>query len=157
MTRTSIAAILSLAMTGQAAALSCVAPTVASSFSAADAADSAYALAVGEVTLLDGEAIPEQTGDPNDKQGYAVEAQFAGHMASLEGFDQPATFPVRVQVDCVSAWCGAPPEGEVLVFLERQDDAIVLVEGACPRFSFPATEEVKAAATACLNGDCPED
>lgn len=154
---TGFAGVLSVTMAGQAVALSCAAPTVEASFAAADAADAQYALAVGKITLLPGWGIPERDANDPEPKGYIVKARFDGNLASTTGFDSQAAFPLTVEVICVTNVCGAVPQEEVLVFVERREGENVLVEGPCPRFALPATPEIQAEAIACVTeGGCGE-
>ncbi|MGB3555192.1 MAG: hypothetical protein WBA25_11195 [Jannaschia sp.] len=153
MTRTILAALLATALAGPAAALSCLAPSVEGSFRAADESDAQYAMAVGTLTPLPGEAIPAPSPDPNQREGYVLQTRFEGNLATLDGFDRPATFDVAVEVECAGAWCGGVPVGAKLLFLERREDGNVLVEGPCPRFALAATPENMSGAVACVRGE----
>jgi len=153
MTRLILASLLSIGIAGQASALSCMQADVARTFEVANSADEQYVIAVGTIRLLPGEKIPQQTGDPNEKQGYSVKASFAGRLAALDGFTQDATFPLTVEVTCAGPWCGGVPLTRVLAFIERRDGENVLVEGPCPQFAVPATDENTAAALSCLRGE----
>ncbi len=149
------AALLSAALAGQAQALSCLRPSVQASFAEADSSEAQYVLAVGRVQLLPGETIPDVGDDPNDREGYSVRARFDGQLAAADGFTEDASFPLTVEVGCAGPWCGGVPLERVLVFIERRDDANVLVEGPCPMFVLDATPEVLEGALSCLRGeDC---
>lgn len=157
MTRLILASFLSTVIAGQASALSCLPADVARTFAKANEAEAQYVIAVGTIRLLPGEAIPEQTGDPNEKEGYSVKASFAGRLAALDGFTQEANFPLTVDVSCAGPWCGGVPVNRVLAFIERRDGENVLVEGPCPQFAIPATDANTATALSCLRGeDCTE-
>lgn len=147
-----LATLLSTGLSGEALALSCLAPSAAGSFKAASEAEAQYVVAVGRVQLLPGETVPVPTGDPNDKQGYSVKARFDGKLAGADGFEEDATFPVTVEVQCSGPWCGAVPLDRVLAFIERRDGENVIVETACPVFSLKATPAVVDQAEACLSG-----
>lgn len=149
-----LATLVSAALAGEAAALSCLRPTVQSSFRAADAAEARYVMAVGRLRLLPGETIPRTgEGDPNRRQGYTVAARFDGKLADAGGFSTDASFPVTVRVECAAAWCGGVPLDRMLFFIERREGENLLVEGPCPRFALPATPETIAGAAACLAGE----
>lgn len=157
MTRLALAALLSVSLAHPAAALSCLRPSVQATFAAASEAEAQYVLAVGRITLLPGETIPSTGEDPNARKGYTVRAQLVGELASATGFDEPASFPLDVQVDCAGAWCGGVPVVErMLVFVERRDGRNLLVEGPCPLWALRATPEVVAQAEACLRGEACE-
>ena len=155
-----LAALLSTALAGQAAALSCARPSVADSFALAVDAESQYVIAVGRIGIPEGTELPEPGGTPEERTGYAVDAVFQGELASTGGFDQPVQFPITVEIGCAGAWCGAFPREPVLAFIERRGDAFFLAEGPCPRFTLNATEEVVDAALSCVTGgpcEPPED
>lgn len=157
MTRLALAALLAATIAQPASALSCLRPSVQASFAQASAAEAQYVLAVGRVSLLPGETIPTTGDDPNDRQGYTVRARFDGHLASATGFDENASFPLSVQVDCAGAWCGGVPVAErLLLFVERREGQNVLVEGPCPFWALQASPEVVAQAEACLRGEACE-
>lgn len=146
---------LATAIATQASALSCLQPSVQNSFTAANEAEEQYVMAVGRLTPLPGQSIPEQPEDPNQRQGYTLETRFDGNLASLTGFDQPAAFPVTLEVTCAGPWCGGLPLDDTLYFIERRDGTNVVVEGPCPHFALTATTEVVEGAMACLRGeDC---
>ncbi|SFJ65638.1 hypothetical protein [Jannaschia pohangensis] len=156
MTRLILASLLSTAIAGQASALSCLRADVARTFATANEAEAQYVIAVGTMRLLPGESIPEQAGDPNEKQGYSVKTRFDGRLAALDGFTQDAAFPLTVEVECAGPWCGGVPVNRVLVFIERRGDENVLVEGPCPQFAIPATTETLDSALSCLRGEACE-
>ena len=145
------------ALAQPAAALSCLAPSVATSFAAADASEAEYVMAVGRLALLPGQTIPEQPDDPNAREGYSVQARFEGRTATTEGFTQDVTGDVTVEVGCTGAWCGGVPLDRVLVFLERRGDDLVLTEGPCPQFALDATPAREAEAIACATTGCPAE
>ena len=154
MTRPLTALLLAAGLAQPASALSCLRPSVPQTFAVASASEASYVLAVGRIALMPGEAIPSTGDDPNAREGYTVRARLDGHLASPTGFDAPASFPLDVQVDCAGAWCGGVPLAErMLVFVERREDANVLVEGPCPFWAFKASPEVVAEAEACLRGE----
>lgn len=157
------APILSLAMLAALAdpaqALSCLRPTVQASFAAADAAEADYVLAVGRLALFPGVRLPPPVEEGEAPVPYALRAVFEGHLATLDGFTDPARFDLMVEVDCEGPWCGAVPLGDedLLLFVERRpvggEVANVLVEGPCPRWALTATPEVVEGAVACLRGE----
>lgn len=152
MTRLAIAVLLSTALAGQAQALSCLRPSVQSSFAQASEAEAQYMLAVGRLQLLPDEKIPAVGDDPNDRKGYSVQTRFDGRLAAADGFTEEASFPLTVEVGCAGAWCGGVPLDRMLIFVERREGANVLVEGPCPQFALTATPEVVEGALACLRG-----
>ena len=154
MPRLILVALAATALAQPASALSCLRPSVEASFAEASASEASYVLALGRVTLRPGEAIPGTGDDPNDRQGYAVQARFDGMLASPTGFDEAASFPLTVRVDCAGPWCGGVPQAErLLLFVERRDGENLLVEGPCPFWALDASPEVVARAEACIRGE----
>ena len=153
MSRLILAALLSTALAGQANALSCLRPSVQSSFRTADASEAAYVLAIGRVQPLPGEEIAPADDTPNDRKGYSVRTRFDGRIADAAGFETEASFPLTVEVECAGPWCGGVPLDRNILFVERRGEEIVLVEGPCPLFALDATPEAEAAALSCLRGE----
>ena len=140
--------------TGHSAhALSCLRPSVADSYAMADHSDARFVVVLGRLEPMAGVTIPEPGGDLNAREGYSVEVAFTGRMGTRDGFGATRTMPVTVKVECVGAWCGGVPTEEAIMFLERaEDDRLLLVESACPRWVLPATAENIDAVEACLSG-----
>ncbi|KIT16345.1 hypothetical protein [Jannaschia aquimarina] len=131
-------------------ALSCLRPSVESSFAAAQASSSIYEMAVGTFIVAPGEALPPAVTDDPNREPSRIAARFEGRFATLEGFEQERQVPVTLELGCTGPWCATVPTGQVLVFLERADDGYVLSEGACPRLMFAANPEKERQAMACL-------
>ncbi|TFL18384.1 hypothetical protein [Jannaschia formosa] len=149
--RTILAALMAATLAQPAAALSCLQPSVASSFGHAQESPLTYVLATGRMTPLPGTArpVPRESLQVSSVQ----RARLDGHLASLSGFDRPISVPVQVETYCAGPWCGGVPEGEVLLFLEKRGDTYVLLEGPCPQFALTATPEALDEALACLRGE----
>ena len=156
MIRILLTTFLSFALAGQAQALSCMAPSFASSFKTANEADASYVLVLGQLEPLPGETIPEDQGvGPNDREGYSVQVRFEGKMATPTGFDHDVSFPLTVEVTCAGPWCGGVPRDRIIAFVERRGEENILVEGPCPRFALSANPERVAAAESCVtDGIC---
>lgn len=152
MKRAALATILALGTAGQAAALSCMPVSVTGSFQAASASEAQYVMAVGRIQLLPGQTLPGTGDDPNDRQGYSVEARFNGRLAGAGGFEEEVAFPLTVQVECAGAWCGGVPVNRTLAFIERRAGKNVLVSEPCARFAIDATPERVEQAEICLAG-----
>ncbi|WP_299838597.1 hypothetical protein [uncultured Jannaschia sp.] len=153
MTRLILAALLSTALAGQASALSCLRPSVQSSFQAADTSEADYVLAIGRVQPLPGEEIAPADDTPNDRKGYSARTRFDGEIAGADGFDTTVSFPLTVEVECAGHWCGGVPLDRNIMFVERRGEENVLIEGPCPRFALDATPEAEADVLACLRGE----
>lgn len=148
-----LAALAYVALAMPAAALSCLRPEVAMTFAQAQEDPRVYVLARGRLTPLAGEQPPAAPADPNEGRPYSLRTEFAGVLATRDGFDVDATLPVRVEVDCAGPWCGGMPEGEALMFLERRGEGYVLEAGPCPWFAFEADDASVSQALSCLRGD----
>ena len=133
----SLAFVLALVAAGPASALTCMRMDVGQSFENADMRPETFVVVLGSLTRT-GENVPDgpETGDPNNRVGYAFEARFTGHVASSAGFVDPLSVPVKVVVECVIAWCGADSLSEHgLYFLRRDSETqYVLEAGACPLY-----------------------
>lgn len=131
---------------GQAGALTCLPQTIAGSFADADASEAAYVLALGALERT-GPNRPDgpETGDPNRRVSYRFAADFTGHFAGPNGFDQPRQMPVTVTVSCFSAWCGSDGISDRGLYFLRQDGAgaYTLESELCPRFFFDAPTEAQ--------------
>lgn len=152
MIRFALAFALSIALTGPALALSCLQPDVRRAYADADANPDEYIIAVGRLTPLPGQSIPQQPSDPNIRKGYSILTRFEGRFATHSGFGHLADADVLLQVDCLGPWCGAQPRGETLMFLLRRDGRLILEAGPCPAVIFPATPDALSLALSCLNG-----
>lgn len=146
-----LAALAYVTLASPAAALSCLRPTVPSSFALAQQSPLTYVMAVGRLTPVPGHAEPVRR-DPPMAIEETVRAEFQGRLATLSGFDRPVTLPVSVELVCAGPWCASVPRDEVLLFLEKRGDAYTLLEGPCPRFALAASPEAEAAALSCLRG-----
>ena len=135
-----------------AAALSCMRPDIARTYAELDAAPESYALARGTLTL-DPEQVVRPTLNEHAPEPYTLSATFQGHLPTAVGFNKPLTVPVTVEVGCAGPWCGAPPDGASILFLEQRGDAVVLKAGACPFYAFAADAGTEAKALACLRGE----
>jgi hypothetical protein len=145
-----------LVLAQPAAALSCLSASASRSFQTLNDAPGTYVVVKGTFTPAPG-APTEAPGEGNDRRPIDVEASFTGAPASLEGFDEVATIPVTVTLDCAGAWCGGFPGGEeVIAFLEQRDERLHLTNGPCPQTVLPASAEVEAELLSCLAGDACE-
>ncbi|WP_371155719.1 hypothetical protein [Jannaschia sp. 2305UL9-9] len=147
-------AVLAAGIAQPASALSCLSPTVQTSFAAADDSDATYVMGVGRLTPVPGQRIPAAPDNPNHRVGYSLEATFEGHLATRNGFDHAYAGPVTVDVTCVAAWCGQIPVGAHLLFLERTAEGDRLTAGPCPRFALPSTPRNRSDALSCLARGC---
>lgn len=121
-----LALVLSLALAGQARALSCVAPDPQTTFDRVAAAEETYYVAHGRFSF-DETLVPGLNGKP-----AAVRARFEGQSLTRDGFTAPFQRAVTLDIGCAGPWCGGIVAGrDMLVFLERRDDGLHLSLPAC--------------------------
>ncbi|MBL4629138.1 MAG: hypothetical protein JKY00_14100 [Roseicyclus sp.] len=160
----SLAAALAAALVaaGPASALSCLAPSVASTYGYAADSPANYVVAVGSLQATGPSNPPQgavaQGGDINMMAGYTQVAQFSGMAFTGEAFTSPLTTRIVADVTCVAAWCGSyADEANALFFFRRDGDGTHVLEiNACPGnvFSNPTPAQLQQV-TQCYNsGDC---
>lgn len=151
-----------LVAAGPASALTCVAPSVAGAYGAADDSPQNYVIAIGSLVATGPSDPPEgavaRRGDLNRMTGYTQPAAFTGTLFSGAGFDLPGSFPVTADVTCVAAWCGSYADTpDAMFFFRREADGSHVLEiGACPFFVFPnPTRAQRQTVISCYqNGGC---
>lgn len=151
MIRLCLTTLVVLFITGPALALSCLRPSVATTFAGAAASDATYRLVLGKIDLLPGQ-IPRVFNGQTAGEPYTLKARFSGRQGGTDGFRRPVAFPVTLDIGCAGPWCGSVPRGEVLMFVEARGADHALELGACPHFALPATPETIAQARQCLAG-----
>ena len=156
MIRLLIAALLGVALPGQAVALSCMAWDARTVYRNAAEAEDRFVIALGSFQR----SGPDQvTGsNPGGPEPYGYPARFTGNLASRSGLRTPADFQVDMRVNCIASWCGAAPQDgrQMLVFLQVDDNRNYTLDlDACP---FWAVAEPEQAAldqiTQCMRGGC---
>jgi ABC-type amino acid transport substrate-binding protein len=126
---------MSLALAGQAQALSCLRPDPFAAFDAAAAAEEAYIVVHGRFDF-DESRLPGLNGAP-----MALRVGFEGLGLTRDGFSVPVAREVVLDISCAGAWCGSLTPGRpVLAFLERRADGLHLDLGACPTAVFDLPE-----------------
>ena len=148
-----VAALIAAGTAERADALSCLRPSVESSFAAAQASSQIYAMAVGRLAVPPGAARPELV-NPDEPEGVELPARFSGRMATLGGFDRAIDLAVTASVECAGPWCGGVPEGEVLAFVEQTPDGWRLQLGPCPQWALDVEPDTEARALRCLRDGC---
>ncbi|WP_341863348.1 hypothetical protein [Gymnodinialimonas sp. 57CJ19] len=143
-----------------ASALSCVNPSVASTYQRAAESPIDYVIGVGQLTLTGQSTPPEgavaQGGDINQMVGYTQPARFVGEFFTGSGFDSSRDVPVTVDVTCAAAWCGqASDVAYGLIFFSVEDGTYTLTENACPWDVFhDAHPGMLAEVMSCHQGAC---
>ncbi len=116
---------------GQASALRCITPTVAETFERTQASPFSYVIVLGSFDISETVAA----GDIASTHGkpYDLNVQFSGQAFGAHGFAPIGNLSVRVFVQCISVWCGYPPnsDGLALAFLRMDDAGYALDTGPC--------------------------
>ena len=149
-----LAAVLAL-VASDAAALSCMQPTIADSFARAERVPEDIYILKGTLTF-DEARLPE-TDMLND--GWTpppIAAEFRGFALNRGGFTTRYDRDVLLQPLCVGPWCGGAASGEVaIMFAKVLGDDLVIDAPACGGTIFyNVTRAMEQEAVACMNGDC---
>lgn len=118
------AALLGAVIGGQASALSCAPPDIVRSYEYASGQDEMYFLLKGQVSLTDGQEMPQasdRTGDPDEMLLDPVYGAFTGEIYQLGGFEV-FDAPIEVRLRCLSAWCGDYPGDEPALYIAEVSD-----------------------------------
>lgn len=147
----------SLLIPAQAFALSCVEPTVASSYAAATTSEDSFLLSTGTLTF-DVSLLPRSKG-LGDKPANRtrIPATVKGNAFLGQGFDQPFETNVELVVECVLSWCGSIEPGvEHLLFLREGKASYELSLPACggTTFANPTPEMLNEVKTCFSEGNC---
>lgn len=134
--------LLALIAATPASALSCLQPSIETTFRFAADSPTNYSIAVGSLRAT-GASIPSEGavargGDINDMQGYVQPAQFEGQFFTGTDFSLDRSTPVTVEVTCLSAWCGSfsDVESGMFFFQLMPDGSYVLEAGPCGGTAF---------------------
>ncbi len=144
-----------MAITGQAAALSCARPDPVSTFERLAAEpDATYVVLLGELGF-DASLLPQgvenRARDPDP-----ITAIFQGHGLGYDGFTVVQDRTITLQSTCAGPWCGsAAPDRTLLMFAQIEDDNLTVVAGPCGGRIFAPSDTAIDAMQACINGNCP--
>jgi hypothetical protein len=155
-----LALFVALLMPMQAAALSCMRPSVARTFAEADAATEDYFVVSGRLTF-DTRAMPRTTATgPNPPKMTRIPGRLAGKTMSSAGFTVPFDQPLILEVACFGPWCGSIDNGlEVLAFVRRDADGRhALAINPCGGHVFvnPKPAKLKTALRCARGGECKD-
>lgn len=146
-------------MADTAMALSCMRPDLGQAMEEAKASDKYYSIFVGKFSPQYG-MWPKQKDRANSrKRSSSLAGIFDGYALSPDPqFDQPMTrVPVEVQVNCAGPWCGQPPSGEVIAFVENLPNGrYQLSIEACPN-TFPSEPKSIEKLRTCFDEECKSD
>ena len=133
-----LAGLVAVAMPMQAAALSCLAPSLQRSFTEANAGPETYIVVSGRVTL-DAAKLPRSGGTAKPPAEMTkVPARLIGKSMSKSGFTRPFDKPITLEVACYGPWCGAISSGQdVLAFVKRDTGSYAIDINPCGGRAFP--------------------
>lgn len=157
-----LAAILcfTLLSVGQAAALSCLRPTIESGFKYHSQAEETYLLVLGTLTNKRSVVSRVKQSGSRDARGESFVATFTGVQATRSGFDRQLKVTVAVKGTCLASWCGGVNTGmEMITFLEKTAYGYTLSEGPCGGAVFynPDKDMKRRAHQCLLGGVCEPD
>ncbi|MGC1503360.1 MAG: hypothetical protein WA782_04380 [Sulfitobacter sp.] len=110
-----------------ALALSCLAPAVDRSYAQFAAAEEAYVVVHGRLTLDMSDLPQGMTGDTRPPRMTKIAAELQGSSLNKTGFVVPFDRPVTLEVSCLSQWCGHVQTGEeILAFVRKDVDGYAL-------------------------------
>lgn len=140
-----------IVMPGAALGLSCVKPNMGEDFNRIAEAPELYWIAYGTL---------RQTGprtEVAEGQPFSVPYEFEGRINF--GRDM-RTEKLTLKATCLSAWCGGQPSENtpVFMYLEHQDDGLVLNSGPCGGdfVDAPSLGQLGALRACLKNGRCEE-
>lgn len=144
----------------QAAALSCLTPSVTRSFHQFNNAPETYLIVRGRLTL-DMRKLPKNrfTGTPPPKL-TVVDARLVGKSMTSNGFSVPFDNAVSLEVACFGPWCGGAQNGDdIIAFVKREAGTYSIAINPCGGAVFSAADPShKTSLKKCLSGgDCPKD
>ena len=137
-----------------ALALSCMQPSVTRSYVQFAAAEEAYIVVHGRLTL-DETALPKgMTQSPPPPELTPVAGHLRGSALTKQGFVHPFDRDVVLEVACLGPWCGSAASGtSVLAFIRKDAEGYALEVGPCGGAVFPEpTEEQLGKVRACFRG-----
>ena len=142
----------------QAAALSCLKPSVGRTFAQANAAEATYVVVEGRLTLDDRRVPKSLEGGAEPPKLTEVPAHLTGRSLSVAGFRTPFERDITLEISCLGPWCGSVANGtEVLAFLRHGKAGYVLEVEPCGGYVFDNLPEQRRRVRDCLRGDaCPE-
>ncbi len=139
----------------EAAALSCMRPTIADSFARAEEVPEDIYLLKGTLTF-DERLLPETDMLNDGWTPSPIAAQFRGFALNREGFTTRYDRAVSLQPLCVGPWCGGAASGEeAIIFAKVMGDDLVIEAPACGGTIFyNVTSAMEQQAIDCMNGSC---
>ncbi len=140
-----------------ALALSCVRPSVERTFAEVQAADEAYIVVKGRLTLNARKLPRDGPTTQNPPELTRVPANLIGKSMNASGFVVPFDQTVTLEVSCLGPWCGSVENGQqVLAFVKRTAGQYALSVAPCGGRAFPnpTKANLKKALTCFKDGAC---
>lgn len=150
--RTAVCLILSL-LPLQAAALSCVQPSVTRTYNEVNNAVETYVVVEGRLTL-DNRKVPKTDGsNQRPPKMTRVPATLSGKSMSQAGFKTPFEKAITLNIACFAAWCGGAQNGmEVLAFLKKEKGGYSLAIDPCGGHVFANQRKLRRDVLRCFQG-----
>lgn len=144
-----LAAVLAVAAS-QAAALSCLPPDPARSFSfAANEPDRRFSIVAGRLDFTPTTGPKRPMGEPRPP----FSARLSGDALNVDGFTFPFNQRITVRPTCAGSWCGNIPEPLSAVFIiERTSRGYEIEAGPCGGELFDDTPAVRQIFETCMSG-----
>ena len=138
---------------GQAAALSCIRPDVATTFLRMnEVPEDVYVL---RGTLEFDESLLPQGVVNEERDPVLIPAMFIGKGLTLEGFTSRFERPVTVQTGCYGPWCGSAASGEELITFAKVlgEDIVIEVDPCGTTTFYQPTESMVDSVVSCIRGE----
>ncbi len=151
---------LMLLAAGQAAALSCLRPTIEAGFNTHSQAEEIYVMVLGKLTNKRNVVPGVELRGAGIARGESYVATFIGFQSTRSGFDRPLEATVAVKGTCLASWCGGVNiDVEMITFLEKTPYGYTLSEGPCGGAVFynPDADMKRRAHQCLLGGVCEPD
>ena len=139
---------------GQAVSLSCMSPTIESSFIHYSESESTYIMALGKLVNIRSVVPAKDDMSSGDVRGESYTADFIGHMATRSGFDREVKLTVAVSGTCAAVWCGrVSSDVQMLGFFQETPYGYKLTDGPCGGAVFyNVDKQMKRKALRCMRG-----
>ena len=116
--------------------LSCMRPDSVRMFENARDSEDIYYVIKGRLTPKNTYAIPTSENGKDSVADTSVVIDGVG--LGTRSFSVPVKVEAMVILTCLSVWCaGPPPEGELLMIVKKQNEALTLEVGPCGGTAIP--------------------
>lgn len=140
-------------ISGQAHALSCLAPDAIATFKQVAEAPERYFVLYGALTF-DEDALPPSASMEMTRNPDPIPARFRGKSLSLDGFTNNYFGDVALQIGCVGQWCGSARSGiDAIYFVEADSRPVTMQANACGGMIFEEPSQATLdMLTSCVQG-----